>query len=254
MKMLHGDCLDLLPSVPDGSVDMVFADLLRYIVPMKHDLKAMYRRGMTIQNIADKVGYSYVKTRNRLLAEGVTLRNKGEILGGRKFSVVTRQRMSTSRQHYFASGGKTWNDGKKLDGSQLRAQIRNRITYKLYVESYPDIAKLRFLTWYVSRHRTHLDAAGVAPHEFIDRFYADRAFCVLYAAWIRSGKCKWSRPSLDHVDPKCGGGSWLLGNLRFITWFENRAKADMPLAEWIAFRKRTGTDSKLFIENIMEGC
>jgi len=41
--------------------------------------------------------------------------------------------------------------------------------------------------------------------------------------------------------------NYSLDNLRFITWFENRAKAEMNLQEWNKFKKTTNTKSDLFI-------
>jgi hypothetical protein len=49
----------------------------------------------------------------------------------------------------------------------------------------------------------------------------------------------------------CNGGGWSLDNLCFLTWFENRAKADMSADEWAAFRRQTNTTSDLFIDTIL---
>ena len=38
-----------------------------------------------------------------------------------------------------------------------------------------------------------------------------------------------------------------LDNIQFLTWFENRAKAEMSQQEWDIFKKKTNTKSDLFI-------
>lgn len=67
---------------------------------------------------------------------------------------------------------------------------------------------------------------------YIEKFYYDSQFNVIYNKWIENDKDKWLMPSIDHINPKANGGNFDLGNLRFISWFENRAKADMSLDEW----------------------
>ena len=41
------------------------------------------------------------------------------------------------------------------------------------------------------------------------------------------------KPSVDHIKPSSIGGTYDLDNLQFLTWFENRAKNDMSMDEWI---------------------
>ena len=38
--------------------------------------------------------------------------------------------------------------------------------------------------------------------------------------------------SIDHIIPKAKGGTNLLSNLQFLSWFENRCKNDMTQDEW----------------------
>lgn len=67
--------------------------------------------------------------------------------------------------------------------------------------------------------------------QFIERFYADNKFNELYYKWIETGD-KWIKPSLDHIEAKCNGGSLLIDNLQFISWLENRAKVDIDQELW----------------------
>lgn len=65
------------------------------------------------------------------------------------------------------------------------------------------------------------------------------------------GDCLSVLPSLDHIHPQAKKGSWNLENLQFLTWFENRAKADMSQEEWGKFKRETNTRSDLFIDSIL---
>ena len=67
---------------------------------------------------------------------------------------------------------------------------------------------------------------------YINKFYNDPQLEGLYLVWIFSGKDKWLRPTIDHIDPRAKGGNNDLENLQFLTWFENRAKCDMTQDEW----------------------
>lgn len=67
--------------------------------------------------------------------------------------------------------------------------------------------------------------------QFIERFYIDSKFNELYRKWIET-KDKWIKPSLDHIEAKCNGGSLLIDNLQFISWLENRAKIDIEQELW----------------------
>ena len=94
-----------------------------------------------------------------------------------------------------------------------------------------DIEKLKYLNRSLSRKR---DCEGFTTEiyiQFIERFYNDTKFNELYNKWIETND-KWIKPSLDHIEAKCNGGSLLIDNLQFISWLENRAKVDIDQELW----------------------
>lgn len=64
------------------------------------------------------------------------------------------------------------------------------------------------------------------------KFYYDDKYNKIYHAYIESGFDDYLRPSLDHIVPKSAKGTNDINNLRFVTWFENRAKNNMSLERW----------------------
>ena len=102
---------------------------------------------------------------------------------------------------------------------------------EIYIGVFEDIEKLKYLNRSLSRKR---DCEGFTTEiyiQFIERFYNDTKFNELYNKWIETND-KWIKPSLDHIEAKCNGGSLLLNNLQFISWLENRAKMDVDQELW----------------------
>ena len=71
---------------------------------------------------------------------------------------------------------------------------------------------------------------------YIERFYNDRQFNLIYEAWLDSGKQTYKKPSLDHILPRSKGGTNCIDNLQFLSWFENRCKNDMTQEQWNALK------------------
>lgn len=96
------------------------------------------------------------------------------------------------------------------------------------LEKYTDFNRLKFLNHVLARNRKHFPTRENYL-AYLDKFYFDKNFNNLYDKWIQSNCNKWFLPSIDHIEPKSTGGTFDLDNLRFISWFENRAKAEMNL-------------------------
>jgi hypothetical protein len=60
--------------------------------------------------------------------------------------------------------------------------------------------------------------------EFHERFLNDKRFLRLHSEWIKSGKDKMKKPSLDRISNKKG---YTVLNTHMITWAENRHKQVM---------------------------
>ena len=197
----------------------------------------------TLRRVAAKFDTNHHMIRRVLLRHGVTISAKQRRA---PFSEEHRRRISEG-----AKGRVGWSKGLTLPESFCRNNMRGRLGEKINLDKYGDYKKLKFLTAILAKRKTHLGGTDASRIAFLDKFYFDEEFNAVYDAWIASGKNKWWYPSVDHKHASSTGGSWELSNLRFITWFENRAKAEMSVEEWESFRLATGTKSELFIESII---
>ena len=66
---------------------------------------------------------------------------------------------------------------------------------------------------------------------YINKFYYDEKFNKIYKKWKETGD-HLLLPSIDHIIPTSKGGTNDLNNLRFATFFENRAKSDIDPKKW----------------------
>lgn len=137
------------------------------------------------------------------------------------------------------------NKGKTASEIQRRANMKAKMKTTISLDEYEDYERLLFLTRYLSKHKKHFET-DEKRKAFLDKFYIDEQFNMIYDIWIKD-KNKWLRPSLDHKIPKSLGGSFDLKNLQFLTWFENRAKAEMSEEDWQKFKNETNTKSDYFI-------
>jgi len=153
----------------------------------------------------------------------------------RIFTKEHRQNISDSRKALYASGAiTTWSKGKKMSRDHNLKNMKAHLKYDVSLEwlnSFDDIEKLKYLNRSLSRKRDCEGFTTEVYKKFIEKFYKDNKFNELFNEWIKT-KDKWIKPSLDHIEAKCKGGTLLLDNLQFISWLENRAKIDISQVEW----------------------
>lgn len=157
-----------------------------------------------------------------------------------KKGVATRKRNGSYIAH---------NKGKQASEDQRRLNMKAKMKTGIDLSVYEDYDRLLFLTRYLAKHKASFNS-DEKRKSFLDKFYVDDQFLMIYNVWIQDKENKWLRPSLDHKTPKSVGGSFDLENLQFLTWFENRAKADMSEEEWKLFKDITNTESDYFIRKL----
>jgi hypothetical protein len=205
---------------------------------------SLYHGGATLRSISREAGIDHHRIKRILIEEGVDIRDRYTL-------------PPFTKEHKRKIGEKSVgripkNKGIPATDEMIIKYISARIEGDVDLSEFDNPDKLKILTK-TSSKRKPLRRTDERRQSFFDRFYFDPAFCAIYDLWIKSGKDKWHRPTLDHIVPLSKGGGWEPENLQYLTWFENRAKADMTGDEWQAFKKETNTRSDLFIENILNG-
>jgi len=198
-----------------------------------------------------KVGREFDIDHHRV--KRILKRNGVEIVKENKKRELTKEHKDKISES--TKGREAWNKGKTMSKDALYKNMKTHLKYKVsldWLKKYDDIEKLKFLNKTLSRKRisNHFDTEKYK--KFIQKFYYNEQFNSIYKLWLRKGKGKYSKPSLDHIIPKSKDGGHKIENLQFLTWFENRTKNNMTMKEWTIFKKETNTKSDLFIENIVK--
>lgn len=206
-------------------------------------IKQMYvKEQMSLREIATILGTNHKLISRIIKREGIdiTKRNKRRVFTDehrKKISEATKGRVGAWFGKKMPEEVNRKNMVAKLSRPSVTLEILNK---------YEDFERLKFLNGVISRHRKEFQS-DEKYISYLDKFYYDKTFNTLYDNWINSGKNKWYMPSIDHINPKSKGGLCDLDNIQFLTWFENRAKAEMSQQEWDIFKKKTNTKSDLFI-------
>lgn len=206
---------------------------------------------MTLRMVAKEMGTDHHRIKRILVKNGIKITRKGRIRKPftdehkAKISKATKGRRGTATK-----GRRPWSKGKKMSKELVLKNMIGHIKYDVDLEFYQqfdDVEKLKCLNKMLTRKRVSKHFDTEKYKSFITKFYDDEQFNAVYQKWINSNKDRWTKPSLDHLQPICKGGSYELDNLQVLTWFENRTKCDMTNDEWQEFKLKTKTTSTYFV-------
>lgn len=192
----------------------------------------LYNQGYTLRHIGEKLNRDHHYIKRRLLENNIPVIPRKT---KKPYTVEHRRKIALSNK-----GRIPWSAGKKMTREHnlknMLAHLRYSVDYK-WLDSFEDVEKLKFLNRSISRKRDCIGFTNSDYKAFIEKFYNDPKFNELYNKWLKT-KDKWIKPSLDHIVAKSEGGSLTIENLRFISWFENRAKESIPYKEWEQMKKQ----------------
>ena len=192
----------------------------------RQDIIAAYKPGVTtLRQVAHlcKTNHHYVKS--VLVSSGIPI-----LRGKRKpFTAEHRRKIGESSKGRVGS----WL-GKKHTPRMILQNMRSHLRYDVslnWLERFEDVERLKYLNSCLRRSE-RFPSSLEWYMAFIEKFYRDQQFLLIYHKWLANAKCRWLRPTIDHINPKSIGGSSDISNLQFLPWFENRAKCDMTKEEW----------------------
>jgi len=194
----------------------------------------------TLRRIAEHFQTNHHMIKRKLEAAGVVLDSRCRRFG----RPITNERKAQIGNQ--SRGRKAWNKGIRTNEKTVRRMMKSRMRTNIDLDVYSNLDKLQFLVRLTSKHYQYL-GSDETRKAFLDKFYFDTQFNFLYDQWQSTGENKWYIPSLDHKISKFNGAIWDIDNLQFLTWFENRAKAEMNQDEWEKFKIDTHTTSDLFL-------
>jgi hypothetical protein len=168
----------------------------------------LYLTGKSMREIAVKLETNHKLISRILKRNGVATRKPKNLRGVKKFDCDIERSYNNMTTH-----------------------LRFNISIK-WLMKFSDFSKLTLLNEVITNRSGRWDVSTEWYKSYIEKFYNDRQFNLIYMAWVDGGRAKYKKPSLDHVTPKAKGGTNDLGNLQFLSWFENRCKNDMTQDDW----------------------
>jgi len=186
----------------------------------------------TLRHLSEVFKTDHHKIKRILLKNGVKITRRNTL---KKFTQEHKNKISATRKKLYQSGKITaWSKGKKMSRDHILKNMKAHLKYDVsldWLKQFEDVEKLKYLNRSISRKRDKKGFTTEIYKQFIEKFYNDKKFNELFSEWIKTND-KWIKPSLDHIEAKCKGGTLLLDNLQFISWLENRAKIDISQVEW----------------------
>jgi hypothetical protein len=168
----------------------------------------LYEAGWSMRSIADHLGTNHKFISRELKRNGVNTRQPKNLRGVKKFNCDIARNYNNMATHLRFDITTTW------------------------LMQFNDFEKLKLLNDAITNRSGRWDVSTEWYMKYIERFYSDYVFNLIYERWIDSGKDSYKKPSIDHIIPKAKGGTNAIENLQFLTWFENRCKNDMSQEDW----------------------
>ena len=198
INLMKGDCLELMKTIPDGSVDMVLTDQV---------VVSLYESGLSMREIAKQLNTNH-KLISRIL---------------KKCRVTTRPPKGKPKNKFDCHVERKYNN--------MATHLRFNVSLRWLLQ-FEDFEKLKTLNDCVSNKDNRFNESDEWYVDYILKFYFDENFNKIYETWIKYDKMKYLKPSIDHINPRSKGGDNSLDNLQFLTWFENRCKNDLSQSDW----------------------
>jgi len=187
----------------------------------------------TLRHLSEIFGTDHHKIKRILIKNGVKITRRNTL---KEFTKTHRENISKACKGRIG----IWK-GKKMPKVSLYKNMATHLRFNVSLDwllQFEDIEKLKYLNRAIIPRNIRFKVDTKWYEEYILKFYYDKQFNDIYFKWLSGGKIdRYLMPTIDHINPKANGGDNQLSNLQFFTWFENRAKNDMPLVVWQEMKK-----------------
>ena len=180
----------------------------------------------TLRMIAKEYETNHHTIKRVLVKNNIEITNKGR--KRKPFTEEHKRKISESAKKRESIKG--YKHTEETRYKNMASHLRYDVELE-WLMSFGDLEKLKYLNSTITKGRT-CNFCTEEYIEFINKFFYDEQFNMIYNKWKENDKNNFLKPSLDHIIPKSRGGESVVENFQFLTWFENRAKVDMTQDEW----------------------
>lgn len=182
----------------------------------------------TLRRITKEFDTDHHRIKRILEKNGVTVTSSR----GRRQTPMSEE---TKIKMSLAKKGKSYGIGKKMPKSSLYKNMQKHLRFNIeleFLQQFDDVEKLKILNRIIRNTRLPVGFTDDDYKNYIKTFYYDEGFNNTYDNWIKEGKKKFTKPSIDHIKPLSKGGTWDIDNLQIVPWCINRVKFNYSIEEW----------------------